>query len=190
MTGVLTLKDLQDLFWSVTVTMTNIDDTLVRHEYPSDGQPSFENGQDVVFLNITPLNDPYDKQRDITYLGEDSSSVSAEQSVFYTRVMQVHWSFYGPNSYDLADKVRSDILSESIRQVLRADEVYPLTAITAPVRAPYDFMGQWWERTDLRVAFNVATLRDSDVPYLTSATVEIENTGDPDEIITVQIEEP
>jgi hypothetical protein len=169
--AVLTLAQLQDLFFGVTVTMTGLDPKMVRHAYPSDGQPAWENTQNVVLLNVTEADDEYNRKRDLTYTHQDSTH--ATESVFYTRVMQVQWTTFGPLGYDMADTIRYAILTEAIRNTLRASEVYPIPDIAAPSRLPYDHNTQWWERSDLYAKFNVATRRTNTVPYIDSATVEI-----------------
>lgn len=175
MTGVLTLVQLQDLFWGVTVTMTGLDGKFVRHAYQPNSQPFSEINQDCVYLFIAPVDDAYDEQRDITFLpnAADQTGQTAEQSIFYTRVIEAQWTFYGANGFDLADTVRNGILTESIRATMAASEVRPLTNVPAPTHLPESINNQWWERTDLKARFNVGTLRTATVPYLVAAQIDI-----------------
>lgn len=169
--AVLTLEQLQDLFHGVTVTMTGLDETLVRNAYQPDGQPGFEDAQNVALLNITPADDPINRVREIKY--QDLDPEHATETTGYTRVIECQWSFYGPASFDYADLVRFAILTESIRETLRASKVFPIPDIPEVVRLPYGFNTQWRERTDLFVRFNVGVERTATVPYFSGVNVNV-----------------
>lgn len=169
---VLSLVNLQEVFYQATLTASGLAEQFVRHTYAPDSQPGWEQAENLIFLNVSPQDDPYDKLRDIAYAEGDITTT--EERVFYTRVIAVDWTLYGPLSYDLADLIRHGILIPPIREILAKKEIYPLTSIDAPRRGPYEFNMQWWERTDLRALFNVGTRRTATVPLLAGATVEIE----------------
>lgn len=179
----ITFRELQDLFWNVTVSMTGLAAKYVRHAYQAQGQPAFKITENVAFINITPTDNPYDKQRDITYRSENSESVDAVEQVAYTEVFAVDFSLYGPNSFDLARDIKYKILTPSILETLSASGVFPIPAIPAPFPARYEFNNQWWERYDLRVLINVLTVRSGNVPYLTEATVTVKDAGGGEQVI-------
>ena len=178
---VLTFVQLQSLFYSATTTA--IPGVPVRHAYQGQSQPSFEITDDVIFLNINNIDSPYDKQRDITYSAADSQN--ANQSIFYVRVIQTTWTIYGPNSWDNADIIRNGVLTPPILEILGDSQVYPIPGISPAIRAPYLFDGQWWQRCDLNVNFNVGTLRVNTAPYLQSAEIELEDDQGDQRIINV-----
>jgi hypothetical protein len=180
----LTFTQLQDLFYGVTLTMTGLDEKYVRHAYQTNGQPAWEQGQNLAYINITTVDSNYDKQRHTLYSAIDGDN--ANQEVLYTRVIAVDWTFYGLEGFDLADQVRDGILRESNREVLAKDGVYPIPGIDAPVRLPYEFNSQYWERTDLRVLFNVATVRDETVPYIKQVNVLLEQADTPTQTGIIQ----
>lgn len=167
----LSLNDLKTLFYTTTITMTALPGTSVRHAFSPNTQPFTEQPKDVCYLNITETDDPVSDIQEIIYVPNDS--VSAIQYLFYTRVMNVAWTFYGPNSYDNADSIRWQILTDPIRDALRPSSVCPIPKGIKPVRAPELRNSQYWERTDVKVNFNVGTLRSTIIPILASATIKI-----------------
>jgi hypothetical protein len=181
----LTLTQIQDAIWTATVSASGLAPQYVRHAYPTDGQPAWKTSQNVIIINITPYDDPINKQRDISYSGLDD--YNANETVSYIDVFQTQWTFYGPQGYDIADQVRSGILLESIRDTLSLSYIYPVAGISAPTRLPYNFAGQWWEQSDLRALFNTGVIRQTSVAYLQSATVNVTSSGGPSELVTVVV---
>lgn len=175
--AVLTLAQLKTIFHDVTVDITALDPKRgVRNTYQREGQPAWQITENVVFVEIRPIDNQYDKLRDITW-GEQApvtgQEIVSDYSTSYTRVMQVDWICYGPDSFDLADKIRFGILSQASLATLADSEIAPLTEIPAPRRAPEVYDGRWWERSDVRAYFNVLTTRTETVPYLDSANIEL-----------------
>jgi hypothetical protein len=174
---VLTLTQLKALFHEITVAITGLDaDSGVRNTYPPQGQPAWKINDNIVFIAIYPVDDQYDKLRDVVYREQTpvtGEEVVSDYTTAYTRVMEVVWTVYGPNSFDMADNIRFGILSAETLVSLAAVEVAPLTEIAAPRRAPDLFDGQWWERSDVRCRFNVLTARTETVPYLNAANIEL-----------------
>lgn len=167
----LTLTELNTLFQGVSVTMTGLNGKKVRLAYQAQ-QPAQEHDENVVYIYVSEVDDDYNKLRDLVYFNSDPDV--SDLLTKYTRVMEVQWSCYGPSAFDLANTIRRSILSESIRSVLATAQVYPLTWIAAPTRVPYQFNNRWWERTDVRVRFNVNTTYNEEVPYIESAEVLID----------------
>ena len=60
---VLTLKQIEDIFFAETCKMLGLDPTLpenqgkVRFAWPTDGSPGWSIDEDIVFLRITPIDD-------------------------------------------------------------------------------------------------------------------------------------
>ena len=172
----LTFVQLQDLFYNITVGITGFPAYNVRQAYQGQGQPAWEVTDNVVFLNLTWQESTYNKQRDITYLNSLGSGTTSIQTVTYNDVLQVEWAIYGPLSFNNSDLIRSGILSESVINTLRANSIAPLTAITAPTRAPYLFDGQWWEKSDLTASFNVLVSRAATVNVFAQANLSVTDT--------------
>jgi hypothetical protein len=175
--AVLTEDQLKAIFHSLTVTITGLNaDRGVRNTYPPQGQPAWKITEDVVFVTIQPVSDPYDKLSDVTY--GPAEVVSGEEpvadfSTSYTRVMAVDWIVYGPNAMELADRIRFKILQSEALATLKTNGIAPITDIDPARLAPDLFNGQWWKRYDLRALFNVLTTRTESVPYLEGANIEI-----------------
>jgi hypothetical protein len=177
---VLTKSEIEDIFQALTMRILNIPSTLngrpinqdkVRISWPSAGAPAFKITDDVTFIQITPVNDPIVQQHDVEYSSKDSST--AYRKAAYTRVHQVRWTLYGPNSFDNADLLRHGLFLFDYFEYLAAQNIYLITYVQSPVRAPELFNGQWWERTDLYANFNEGVQRVSEVPYITSTNVQI-----------------
>lgn len=182
--SILTLAQLKALFCGVTVSITGLDAKFVRNAYHPDGQPAFEKAQNVVFINLGLVDDSYDKQRDIVIKPNDA--ISVEQRIGYTEVLQVNWTLYGPDSFDLARTLKNGLLMESARSVLRASKVYPLTNMPNPTRGPSEFNAQWWERSDLQARFNIATERTVAIPSLAGAVIQVVDPAGVQRVINIE----
>lgn len=168
---VLSQKQIEDLFYSLTLQITGLCDGQVRLTFAPDGQPAWERDKNYTFITLSYLDNPYDKQREPVQGDYDDDN--AQLSVTYTRVMQVLWTIYGPDAFDLADAIKIGVLQDAYRTQLTRNKIFPLTDIPAPIRAPENFNGQWWERVDIRAFFNVFTERSSIVPYIKTADINI-----------------
>ena len=62
---------------------------------------------------------------------------------------------------------------ESYRDDLTAKDVYLVPDVKSPQRAPENFEGQWWDRSDLTAHFNNLVSLDELVPYLKSANISV-----------------
>lgn len=187
--AVLTQEQLETLFQSVTVAMTGLASKFVRIAYASEGQPAWENTQNVACLSVSVIDNPYDKQRNIAYKDKATPDPDeVEESISYTTVLSVDWVIYGPLSLDLALAIKSNILKPAIRALLRPSNIFPLTEIQAPVRLPYNFNGRWWNRSDVRVLFNLESTEKADIPTFASASVEVSESGGPSVLITIPLD--
>lgn len=171
---VLTQEQIEGILQLTTVNILGLPSNTqtVILGYGSDGQPAWVTPQvNVCVINAFPDDDAYDKNRYESYTSNGAYQIT---DVGYTRVFQPLWTFYGPSAYDNADTVRSAILTENIRYTyLAPNGMYPLSEPSAPVRLPYEANSQWWNRCDLRMKFNVLTIRESTVPYLQGANIQV-----------------
>lgn len=189
--ALLNFTQLQDVFYNVTFDITGMPSTSIRHAYQGIGQPGIERAQDIVYINLNYVNDDYYSQRHVMFSG-DLDDTDATREVFYTKVISVQWSFYGPQSFDLADSLRNGLFNDSPNEILSASEIFPVLGFPSPVRAPYSFNKQWWERVDFTANFNVGVSRTGTTPYLQSGEVQINKpseSGGSDIIFTVPITE-
>lgn len=174
---ILTLKELENAFYNLTCLVLGIDplDTAnaskVRIAWPTGGAPSWGIDEDVVFIRITAVDNKLTRNQDILFTGNDP--IWAAQETGYTRVHKVDWTLYGPNSYDNADLIRYNIFNQIYTTKLKADNLFLITDVPMPQRAPELFSGQWWERTEFYAEFNELVIRRTAVPYLTSPTFVI-----------------
>lgn len=167
----LTLAQIQVLILNATIAATGLDQKNVRFAYQSDTQPAWEINQNVIVIYVNYLDSQYDKNRDTQYVHLNTDH--ATENVSYTRVISVDWTLYGPDSFDNADILRTGLLIEDIRNPMDAQGVKVASEINAPRRIPYEFNNQYWQRVDLYAEFNVATLRNTIIPYFKSVTVEV-----------------
>lgn len=175
---VLTLKQIEDIFVSLTCQMLGLDPLApenqdkVRIAWPTTGAPAWGISDDIVFLRITPQDDKLTRHQDIIYT-PNSDGTLALKDTGYTRVHKIDWTFYGPNSYDRADLVRFNIFKDSFTNQLKNNNLFLITDVSMPVRLPELYDGQWWERTDFNATFNEMVIRRDTVPYITGTDFRI-----------------
>lgn len=176
----LTMHQFEDLFQALTCSILGIDASAhpdyVRISWPTSGAPAWQITDDIVFLQVTEVDNPYNRQREVHFDPYDTNN--ADQVTHFTRVMQVSWILYGPNSFDRAQAIRDKIFYQDHHDTLAAQNIYLIPDIYATRRVPELFQGRWWERTDLDMKFNELIIRNLAVPYIQTAD------------ITVQVDEP
>lgn len=167
---VLTLAQLQTIFQSLVSQILNTTDPgAVRIAWPQDGAPAWPIDYDVCFLLIQPDTDPYTQQIEQTWGQQDAQNAAV--SLSYTFVFRVGFTFYGPNSFDNADLVRSQLFTDATTTSLAASNLALITDVPMPMRAPELWGGQWWDRSDLVARFNQLVIRNSTTPFVASAPV-------------------
>lgn len=141
------------------------DSSNVRLEWPTQGQPFVTSPTvDVCFLRCVTKDDPYDKIRDRFSWGPNgwgdgqfgrepfggtlSGNPALTEQWTYTRVWQIHWCFYGPNSTDNARALRSGLFQDYFTNLLATSQLFPMCDFPQPVRAPELIDAQWWDRSD------------------------------------------
>jgi len=141
----------------------------VRISWPTGGAPAWKVHDDITFLRIFEVDDAYNRRRDTEKTQLDADNVNLAKS--YTRVNAVHWVFYGPNSYDNAQKVRDGLSSPNNRRTLAIQNLFRIIDFKAPIRVPENYMGQWWERTDFTVNFNEHVIVNETSPTIVEVPV-------------------
>lgn len=172
----LNLSQVNDLCWEATVRMLGYDPndrkqaSQVRLSWPPQGAPGWKQTEDVVFLRVEDQDDSINKQIDTQY-AQSGQPDYASQISSYTRVLIVHWTLYGPNSFDRAFMLRNLLQEPQYLNLFKAKNLYLIPEVKSPVRAPELYAGHWWERTDMSVRFNETIVFNGQVPYLQSAEV-------------------
>lgn len=128
-----------------------------RCEWQQRGQPFPAITEDVVFVRSVEVDDQYNRVRDVTYSQSTAGSppvITYSKTTQYTRVWEVFWCTYGPNSFDNARKLRTRLFDQDIHDQFAATLLYLVTDPAAPRRLPEEENGQWWERVDFSARFN------------------------------------
>jgi hypothetical protein len=174
---ILTLKQAEDAFQLLTLQLLGHDPSArinqgrVRISWPTNGSPSWKRDEDIVFIMLAYDNDPITQQQEMTYQNNDATSLNTELS--YTRIIRIQWVFYGPNSSEDADKLRSSLYRPETTERLATNNLAAIFDSNSPMRSPELFNGQWWERSTYYARFNEKVVRRSSIPVLVSADVEI-----------------
>ena len=142
----------------------------VRAAWPTAGQPDWSVDQDICFLRVTGIDDPYNRQRDISYSGSGATLTRRDT---YTRVIAVNFILYGPNSFEYAEQIRGQMFWSDPKYTLAQGQLFPIPDIPQPIRFPELFQGQWWQRTDLTIRFNQFMTWISTVPAIEQAQIRL-----------------
>jgi hypothetical protein len=172
------LDDIKSLFWNITMGALGLDTTLttnqgkVRISRQTTSSPAFKVTDDVVFIQIYPYNSSFAKQRDVGYSGYDS--FNANRVINYSRVWEVSWICYGPNSSQNIETIRNQIFMPTFTNQAKTKNMYLITDTGMPRYAPEIFNDQWWERWDLSARYNEGVVRIDKVPYLNDINIVIQ----------------
>lgn len=150
---------------------------LVRVDWQTQGQPTGTVNDDITYLRALEVDNPYNRVRDVQTLPNDSQTVL--QLTTYTRVWEIAWTLYGPNSFDHARILRSAMFQQAIHDELALWQLYLVTDVQAPQRVPEYFQGQWWERVDFSVLLNEAVSETLVIGSVESVEVIIEDATSP-----------
>lgn len=165
---------------------------IVRVSWPTDGQPAWAVGDDRVFIQTTGSPDPYSQPVHRIYkriLDEEGEldQTKADEYQGITRVNNVQFIFYGPNSFDWARLAIDRIFRQENHDTLAREHIYLIPADIVPRRIPELWAGQWYERTDLNLRFNELTVRIEERPFIDIAEIAV--TPDyPDETVPADVE--
>lgn len=146
---------------------------IVRVFWPTQGQPAWKITDDITFVRIVEEGGDFTRDRTQEYEPITISQVEQlDENTTYTRIISVFWNLYGPNSYDYCQKIKDGVFKQENRGTLAGNNLYPIPNVMTPKRFPELFQGQWWERTDLTIAFNEKIVRHQAVLYIESADIE------------------
>jgi hypothetical protein len=169
----LTVSQVNQLFqnWTCAAIGVNPPDySLVRVDWPTEGQPFVDATDNVCFLRAVIEDDPYDKLRD-----QARNQVAAPAPVTYTwtytRVWSISWTFYGPAGTDNARAVRSALFLDYFTDLLAASQLFHNPDHRAPTRIPERMNAQWYERVDFSCQMNEFVTETTAVPSVTSVPV-------------------
>lgn len=123
----------------------------VREAYQQSDAPQFTINDDVVVTYLTEKDDPYSHQRNTVYEETNDSVILHHKG---TRVWDLHCYCYGPNSYEMADLIRSHILTSQLKSKLHRHNVALVPTIPTIQGMPEQAQGQWWSRWDITLTFN------------------------------------
>ena len=118
----------------------------VRIEWPTQGAPFQQVGDDVCYIRCVTRDDPYNRIRDRANLAAEDPNL--EEQWNYTRAWEIHWTLYGPNSTDNARAIRSALYQDYFTDSLSESQLFPISSYEEPIRAPELIDGQWFERVD------------------------------------------
>ena len=135
----------------------------VRCGYQQDGQPGVDISKDSTTIQAYPQNDPFSRMRDQILSPNDDVSLLNPMS--YTQVWRVHFTLYGPNSWNNACLIVSAIFVVALFHdwlvnlcpgsgVQVVQPIYVIADPVRPVRAPELRERRWWPRVDLDLKFN------------------------------------
>lgn len=143
--------------------------SAVRVGWPPAGQPSWGQSDDICFITVKPIDDPFSRTRDELIAANDQ--VSVVQQMGFTQIWNIHCTLYGPNCYDRARLILSAITLDWVLDSLKSSNLYLIPGPNRPVYAPELFQGAWWKRTDIDLTFNEQVTESIIVP--TGASVQI-----------------
>lgn len=171
MTAIITKAQIETELISITKTITGFADSNIRKAFKGQGQPSVAIDQDYAYLYINFQDSPIDKIIE-TGINPQAGTVHIADNVkTYTRLISCNWILYGPNSFDIADKIKIFLDYNDITKNLRKNNIFWVCNMDAPSRMPYQLNGQWFERADLSVQFYQRMTYKRDVNYIESAEV-------------------
>ena len=169
-----TLIEFENIFPRLINTILSWDykDKKVRVAFVTGGAPSWAVEDNLVFLHALEMDDLYNRQREVVEEYEVSPDDFASETS-YTKVRQLNFNLYGPNSSENADTIKDGLFYPSNKLVLDKEKVYLIHDITAPRRVPEYWEGLWYERVDMSVLFNELVIRSINVPRIVSVDVSI-----------------
>jgi hypothetical protein len=147
----------------------------VRVDWQTFGQPFVTPQEDMVALRCVEVDDWYNRVRE-QHLELNDDNQSFTQTTEYTRVWEIFWSLYGPNSFDNARKLRSALFSDATHNAFKEANLYLITDPAAPVRVPEPFDNtEWWERVEFSAMFNEDVAEVDVINAVTSVEVIVED---------------
>lgn len=178
----LTTAAITQIFGQLTASILTVQ---FRANWPTGGAPAWGITQDVVFIRALQADSEFARVRDELISTNNSSSVN--KTIVYTRLWEITWEFWGPNSFDNARVLKDVALDvDLMHDTLNASKLYLITNVGQPVRAPEPYGDQWWERTNLSMRFNELVVAQLVTPRMASLEVLVETPNGLAEDLTIQ----
>lgn len=124
----------------------------VRIDWPTPGQPAWATTDDIAFVRAVEVPDPYNRAHEIQ--PNATQGLTFLEATIYTRVWEIGFVFYGPNSFDRARQVKACMYQDFVHDTLEASNLYLDTVIGTVRRTPELFQNQWWERSGFSARMN------------------------------------
>lgn len=167
-------SNLTNLFWDaineiVGNEVSGEPDRYIRWKYPAKGGPDWGFDDNIVFLNLSEMDDEYGKQNDSIYVTENDTVIRKRGR---TRVWELLCTIYGPESYDIANQIKDGVFTEKVRRTLSQGGVFLVPDMPVCRYVPELYAGRWWNRYDVALHFNEwYEAPDEDVGHIESLTV-------------------
>jgi len=120
-----------------------------------DGSKSVANlgtTKDLCYVQVTPQDDAYNRQRQIRYIDRGGIDLIAVDE--HTDVHNVLFVNYGANAYDCARAIRNGLFHDRTRRFLRLNHFALVTDVPAIRRVPELVNASWVNRVDVSAVFN------------------------------------
>ena len=164
-------KALEDALWQACSDILSemiTDPTMIRWKHPTGGMPDWKITDNILFLNLDEKDDAYAQQRDSTFDTVDGTVI---RSAYRTRVWTLYCTAYGPDSYEICNRLKDGFFEWQAEAPLWKDDVHLVPDLPKCRQATDIFAGQWWERWDLTLTFNELYCAKDDVGHIDSVQI-------------------
>lgn len=172
-------ESLENTIWLAVAACLDLDpDAPETHEririsWPVDStggsNPGWRRDDNVCFIRLAEdTSDPFGRLRDVGW-EYDQERDDVTETVEYTRVHTLYLIFYGPRSFDDAERARVMLFREGPRRILRARRLYPMPHNRRVTRAPELDEGVWWDRSDVEITIYEGVRLESKLDYFNEA---------------------
>jgi hypothetical protein len=146
----------------------------VRVEFPPEGAPAWKPTEDVGFISAFEETDPYNVIREVSPDVNEGGD-SYVKTTTYTRVWRVHFTLYGPNSYDHGRQIKSCMFEDFAHDTLAQSSLWAVCDWETAKRIPEKFAAQWWEVTHYEVELNEFVTETLTLPTMGSVEIIIQD---------------
>ncbi|GHU70625.1 hypothetical protein FACS1894184_16330 [Clostridia bacterium] len=178
-----TRESLENVFWLAVAACLNLDpdaqetQSRIRISWPVESEngsnPGWGRDEDICFMRITEdITDQFGRLRDAFWEHDAETDVMTEY-IKFTRVHTLHLIFYGPHSFDDAERVRVWMFREGVRRILRTNRLFPIPHNQRPMRVPELEGGVWWDRSDIQLTINECVCLEYNWDYINEARATI-----------------
>ena len=180
-----TRESLENVVWMAVAACLNLDPDAaetqkrIRISWPVDSpggsNPGWRADEDVCFIRLTEdTMDQFGRLRDSLWQYNEQED-NLTESIRFTRVHTLYLIFYGPHSFDNAERVRVWMFREGVRRILRINHLYPVPHNQRPMRVPELDGGVWWDRSDIAITLYEAVGLEYKWDYFEEAQPQLPN---------------